>query len=246
MRLAPGPALLTVALMLAAACGGGGASGANSTPPAPTEPPLTPTSAPTAVPPLVLRDIRPTRLVVPSLGIDAPVQESHNVPDTTVAPPGCPQRPPGQDTLTVPNSGIATPADMVDGLENKAWIFGHSRFAGVAQTFLSLQDLNVGDEIFIDGVVRETAELLTHKRFVVDSIYLADTDSGDKLISADKPADIPRDPMVILQTSVREDGQGKQWILNQQKVLSKAVNRVDGDYNNYCKYLLLFIFAKPA
>jgi hypothetical protein len=249
MRFALGPAALAILVTLSSACGGGASSSGSGAgaPDVATEPPATATApASPTPPPLVLRNIRPTRLQIPSLGIDARVQESHTIPDTSVAPPGCPQRPPGQETLTVPSSGIATPAEMIDGLENKAWIFGHSRFGGVAGTFLGLQDLNIGDELFIDGVVRETAELLTHKRFVVDSIYLADTDSGEKLINASSPADIPRDPIVILQTSVREDGQGKQWILNQQKVLGKAVNRVDGDYNSYCKYLLLFIFAKPG
>jgi hypothetical protein len=191
-------------------------------------------------------DIKATRLTIPVLNIDAQVQPSRTVPDTTVAPPGCPPRPPDQDTLTVPNQGIATPTDNLEGFENKAWIFGHSRYQGTAGIFFSLQEIYPGDELFIDGVDRATGEQVTHQRYVVDGIYLADTFSGDKLITNDGPASIPKQPMVILQTSVREDGAGKQWILNQQKLLAKAKNVVEGDLNDPCKYLLLFVFASPA
>jgi hypothetical protein len=244
MRGAIGPAAVAALLVLAAACSGGSAARAPtlqpSVAPSPTPPPTPPE------PPLVVRNIRPTRLSIPSLGIDSPVQESQLVPDTSKAPPGCPPRPEGNDTLTVPNSGIATPAEKLDGLDNKSWIFGHSRYLGAPQTFLRLQDINVGDELFIDGVVRETAEKVVHMRFVVAAVYLADTYSGEDLITASSPSDIPREPEVVLQTSVREDGQGKQWILDRQKVLAKAVNKVPGDVDDYCKYLLLFVIAKPG
>ena len=119
-------------------------------------------------------------------------------------PPGCPGEPKDTTTLTVPNSGITTPADAIEGLENKAWVLGHSRWAGVNQLLYVLQDINLGDEVIIDGVDRMTGEALAGQRFVVDAIYLTDIDSGETLINAAGPQDIPREPTVISQTSVRE------------------------------------------
>ena len=43
-----------------------------------------------------------------------------------------------------------------------------------------------------------------------------------------------------------EDGPGKQWILDQQKLLAKARNLVEGNLNDPCKYLLLFVTAHAA
>jgi hypothetical protein len=184
---------------------------------------------------------------VPSIGIDAEVQGSQTVPYVYVPPPGCPDR--GSEetkTVTVPNQGIATPEDSLDGLENKAWIFGHSRWLGAPGVFLGLQDLNLGDEVFIDGRDRAKGEELMGLRFVVDGLYLADTDSGESIINAENPDDIPTEPVVILQTSVREDGAGKQWILEREALLAKATNTVQGDLDDPCKYLLLFVTASPA
>ncbi|TAJ18639.1 MAG: hypothetical protein EPO65_08505, partial [Dehalococcoidia bacterium] len=225
------------------------------TPSTPTSPPSTPvtstpaptssTSAtPTAVPtPATVRlDLRASRLAIPSLGIDAPVGGSLVVPDTSPPTPGCPPRPPGGTTFTVPNQGIVTPVDAIEGLENKAWIFGHSRWQGQAGILLSLQYLNVGDEVFVDGVDRLTGERLTQRKFVVSGLYLTDIDSGGKLVTAGSASEIPAKPLVILQTSVREDGANKQWILSRPTIEAKARNLIEGDVNDPCKYLLLFVF----
>jgi hypothetical protein len=139
--------------------------------------------------------------------------------------------------------GIATPEDDLEGLQNKAWIFGHSRWQNQPGLFFRLQDISVGDELFVDGLDRRTGELVTRRSFVVNSIYLTDIDSGDKLITAESPATIPAKPVVILQTSVREDGANKQWLMNQRQVLARSRNLIEGDINDPCKYLLLFVFA---
>ncbi len=210
------------------------------------------TSAPTPqpTPPLIPQpgqaSIRASRLAIPALGIDAVVQASQVVLDTSPTTPGCPPTPPGQETFTVPEQGIATPVAAIEGLENKAWIFGHSRWLGAPGVFYRLQDINVGDEVFIDGVDRTTGERLAGRRFVVDGLYLADIESGGRLVTAGSAAETPAKPVVILQTSVREDGAGKQWILDRQTVIAKSRNLVEGDLNDPCKYLLLFVFAKAS
>lgn len=146
----------------------------------------------------------------------------------------------------MPEQGVVTPVDTIEGLENKAWIFGHSRWQGQPGILFSLQDLNVGDEVLVDGVDRLTGERLTRRKFVVNGLYLTDIDSGGKLVSAASPADIPARPVVILQTSVREDGANKQWILSRPTVEAKARNLIEGDVNDPCKYLLLFVFAQAS
>jgi hypothetical protein len=206
-----------------------------------------PTPEPTPTPRVVRQDIRATHLSVPAVGIDADVQPSQTIPYTYVPRPGCPPRDTEEtETVTVPSQGIATPEDGLEGLENKAWIFGHSRWLGAAGTFLALQDVDLGDEVIVDGVDRETGDTLSDLRFVVDGLYLADTDSGELILNAAEPADIPPEPVVILQTSVREDGAGKAWILDRQTLLDKTVNTVEGDLDDPCKYLLLFVTASPA
>ena len=190
----------------------------------------------------MLLDLRASRLAIPSLGIDSAVQLSYALPNTGAQPPGCPARPPGEETLTVPEHGIATPERAFEGLENKAWIYGHSRWQNQPGLFYALQDISMGDELFVDGVDRTTGEQIAHRRFVVDGIYLTDTDSGGTLVTAS----IPEKPVVILQTSVREQGANKSWLLTQQKVFAKALNLVEGDLNDPCKYLLLFVVAESA
>jgi len=206
------------------------------------------TSSPAATPaPTPARqDIRAARLRVPVLGIDAPVQGSQVIPDTSVPLPGCPAPPPGSTTLTVPNFGLATPDEALDGIENKAWIFGHSRWQSAPGIFLRLQDISVGDELFVDGVLRHTSEPVANRRFVVERLYIADIDSGATLVAAATPAEIPAEPLVILQTSIREDGYGKPWILDQQRVLAKSRSVVQGSLDDPCKYLLLFVFARAS
>ena len=230
---------------LAVGCAAGGAP-PRSTSTASASPTGTPTPTASPGPQTVRIDIRATRLAIPSLQIDAPVQTSQVVPDTSTPAPGCPVPPPGQETFTVPDHGITTPADDLEGLENKAWIFGHSRWQNQPGVLFGLQDLRTGDEVFVDGVDRSTGATVTHRRFVVDGIYLTDIDSGGKLVTAAGPADIPATPEVILQTSVREDGANKQWLLDQRKVLAGARNLVEGDLNDPCKYLLLFVVGHSS
>ena len=205
----------------------------------------TATSTPAPTPTPVIEDVLADHLTIPSIDIDAPVQKSETVPYTYTPPPGCPGEYEDTTTVTVPTSGIATPADALDGLQNKIWIFGHSRWLGVPGLFYALQDLNVGDKIYVDGVDRTTNQLVTHEEFDVNGIYLADTDSGDSLLNASGPDDVPAKTTLVLQTSVRERGAGAQWLLDQDKLLAKATNVVKGDLGDPCKYLLLFVTATP-
>ena len=248
------PALL--ALVFVTACGGGVAST-----PSPTDSPVetatrlptatvlvptatlspTPAPSPTATP--VREDIRATRLTIPALGIDSEVQAAPTVPYVYVPEPGCPPEPADSETVDVPTQGIATPQDSIEGLENKAWIFGHSRWSGVPGVFFSLQDVSLGDELFVDGIDRVSGQTVTGARFVVDGIYLADTDSGETFLSEENAVDIPSAPIVVLQTSVRERGADRPWILDRQALLNKATNLVQGDLDDPCKYLLLFVTA---
>ena len=203
-----------------------------------------PTRTPTPTPTPERLDLRARRLRIPALGIDAPVQGSQVVPDTSVPRPGCPAPPPGQTTLTVPNHGIATPDEPIEGYENAAWIFGHSRWEGAPGVLFPLPNLNVGDEVFVDGLQRTTATEVTRRRFVVEGLYLTDIESGGDLLAAET-SKVAAKPLVILQTSVREDGPGP-WILNQQQVLAKSRNVVQGSLDDPCKYLLLFVLARAS
>lgn len=222
--------------------------------PSPTEPPatvvatVTATASPTASPspePL-LQELRVTRLTIPALGIDSEVQLSQAIPDTSVVPAGCPAPPAGQETLTVPERGLATPEVAFEGLENKAWVYGHSRWQGEPGLLAALEDIAVGDELLVDGVDRQTGASVTRQRYVVEGLYLADRESGGELVTADGPAEIPSRTLVILQTSVRETGENRPWILDQEKVLAKASNLIQGDVDDPCKYLLLFVIARAS
>lgn len=189
--------------------------------------------------------IRPTRLAIPALRLDSPVQLSQVVPASSEATPGCPAPEPGGTTLSVPERGIATPKDALDGLEGKSWIFGHSRWQNQPGLFFSLQDLNLGDVVLVDGIDRGTGAPVVASRYVVDGIYLADIESGTRLVE-DTAADNAGRPIVILQTSAREDGANKQWLLNQQRVIARARTVIEGNVNDPCKYLLLFVIATGA
>jgi hypothetical protein len=242
-----GLALGFLLALLAVGCGTADSPAAPPTVTQPTSTPApestpTPTPTSTAEPEPVAWDTRVDRLAVPALGIDSEVSGSHVVPDTSQAPPGCPAPPPGQETLTVPADGIATPEAALEGVENKAWIFGHSRWRGQPGLFHALQDINVGDELLIDGMDRGTGERVTGQRFAVEGIYLADKESGAELVGADRSSE----PTVILQTSVRETGADARWLLDQEQVLSRASNVVDGDLGDPCKYLLLFVIAAAS
>jgi hypothetical protein len=194
----------------------------------------------------VLRDIRVTRLTIPAVGIDSDVQLSQVVPDTSPVPPGCPAKPAGQTTLTVPEHGIATPEDAFDGLENKAWIFGHSRWQNVPGVLFVLQDLRLGDELFVEGMDRQAEAPIERRRYVVNGIYLTDVDSGGRLVTAESPDEIPAEPLVILQTSARASGENAGWLLDREQVLARAENLVEGDLADPCKYLLLFVIARAS
>lgn len=252
-------ASILLAATLVAGCAGS-RDGAPSTPeatPAATSAPTSPatetpaspgTPRPTLAPttPVPLPDTRATRLVIPALAIDAPVAGSQVVPATAPLPAGCPPRPEGTTTLTVPAEGIATPEEAFDGLEHKSWIFGHSRWQNQPGLFFALEDISIGDELFIDGFDRTTREAVTDQRFVVEGIYLTDTDSGAELVTAESRAEIPTRPLVILQTSARERGADRSWLLDREKVLAKAGNLVDGELDDPCRYLLLFVIAGLA
>ncbi len=216
-------------------------------------PTATSSPAPTATP-SERRDIRATRLAIPSLGIDEAVQSSQAVQGTPGPLPGCPPykyqaefEQDGWQTVSVPEHGVATPDFPVQGAtENKAWIYGHSRWQGVPNIFHRLQDINIGDEVILDGVDRNTGEQYTGLRFRVTGIYLGDMDSGTDLLNAWTPEQIPSKPEVIMQTSAREDGVGKQWLLDRETVLGKATNLVAGSIDDACKYLDLWVVAQPG
>jgi len=238
--------------MLAVACGSGGdgGSGASISQTAATpeiKTPLPPTATalppPTPTPVIVRRDIFADHLVIPSLKIDARVQPSQTIPYVDSPLPGCPGDTKNTETLVVPTSGVATPAKGEDGLENKAWIFGHSRYLGAPQTFFALQNINIGDDVIVDGTDRQTKARLTNQRFVINRIVITDADKGGELLGTDSIEQMPHIPQVILQTSVRESGAGKQWIFDRDRLTAKAQTVVDGDINSPCKYLLLFVFG---
>ncbi|MEZ4503207.1 MAG: hypothetical protein R3C39_11325 [Dehalococcoidia bacterium] len=234
--------LLLTALVLA--CGSNSDPAPAPTPTATIEAPSAtsspnPTSTPEPAPDAW--NARVTRLTIQALGIDAPVVGSQIVPDTSVAPSGCPPTPPGQDTLTVPPEGIATPEVAIDGLEEAAWIFGHSRWQGVPGLFFALQDIEVGDVLLVEATDRDTGAPLPPRRFLVEGLYLADKDAGSVLLESTVEA-----PAVILQTSVRETGANRPWILDRGPLLARATNIVEGDLDDPCKYLLLFVVARAA
>ncbi|MGE3962360.1 MAG: hypothetical protein AB7F65_11835 [Dehalococcoidia bacterium] len=209
-------------------------------------PTATPAPTSTAPPPPLALEIRATRLRIPSLGIDAEVQGSEIVPYTGTVPAGCTPPPPDTTTLTVPSQGIATPDETWAGIERKSWIFGHSRWQGEPGLLFALQWISVGDELYVDGYDRLTGVPVSGRRFVVDALYLSDTESGSAVVNASSPDEIPSEAQVILQTSVRERGAGKAWILDREVVTSKAITTVEGDLDDPCKYLLLFVVASAA
>lgn len=216
---------------------------AGSPPPPTATSTSTPVATPTVAPSGEGMDIRATRLRIPSLGIDSEVHGSQEIPDTSPMPPGCPAKPAGQTTLTVPSQGIATPEETFAGLERKSWIFGHSRWQGEPGLFFALQGLWPGDELFIDGIDRGSGETVSGRRFVIDGLFLADTVSGGSLVTGEQQTPTSQ---VILQTSVRERGEGKAWIFDRETLLQKSVNIVEGDLEDPCKYLLLFVVASAS
>jgi hypothetical protein len=221
----------------------------NTVMPSPT--PLPPTSTPV---PSERRDIKPTHLSIPSLSIDESVQPEQIVQGSAGHPPGCPPykheadfEAGGWTTVAVPQHGVATLDEATETVtENKAWVFGHSRWQGTPNTLFSLQDINIGDEVILDGVDRNTGEQYIGLHFKVTGIYIADVDSGADLLNAWSPDQIPMRPEVIMNTSARENGADKQWILDRNEVTAKATNVLDGDIDDPCKYLELWVIAEPT
>ena len=111
--------------------------------------------------------------------------------------------------------------------------------------FFTLLGIELGDELFVDGLDRLTGDPIDGARFVVSGIYLADRIGGAPLVSGNRIGP-PGTPLVILQTSVRETGPNRPWILDRETVLEKAENVVEGDLDDPCKYLLLFVVAEQA
>ena len=205
----------------------------------------TPTASPTPTETRAAWDMRVRRLRIPALGIDAEVVGSEVVSNTSSAPPGCPTPEPGSTTLTVPNEDIATPEEAFEGLENTAWLFGHSRWQGEPGLFYALQDLAIGDEIVVDGEDRATGAVVNRQRFVVEGIYLADKESGGDLVTAESSEEVRTVPTLVLQTSARGSGD-RQWLLDQEQIMARAENLVAGDLDDPCKYLLLLVVAEAS
>ena len=81
----------------------------------------------------------------------------------------------------------------------------------------------------MDGVDRVTGEALAAQRYVASGIYLAGIDSGYTFLNADDASETPPEPIVVLQTSVRERGAGRPADPGPVDVLPKAENLVQGD-----------------
>ncbi len=73
-----------------------------------------------------------------------------------------------------------------------------------------------------------------------------DVDAASAFLRAQSPEQIPPRPILVLQTSARENGQGKEWILDRPTVLAKATNLVAGDLEDPCRYLSLWVVAEPT
>ena len=81
---------------------------------------------------------------------------------------------------------------------------------------------------------------------MVEGLYLSDVDTGGPFLTNDDPSEIPPAPQVVLQTSVRERGAGRAWILDRAKLTAKAHNVIEGDVDDPCRYLLLFVVATAS
>jgi hypothetical protein len=47
-----------------------------------------------------------------------------------------------------------------------------------------------------------------------------------------------------MNTSARANGAGSPWILDRDKIVSRATDHFEGDINDPCKYLELWIIAE--
>lgn len=149
--------------------------------------------------------------------------------------------------LDVPEQGIATPNGSIGKTDiNNIWIYGHSRWKGAPQILYSLENINLGDLITIDGQIISQQKTLRFD-FAVEQILLEDRDSAVKEINGEK-SDLPR---LIIQTSVRENGtdsagNAKPWIFNRNAIEKKTQSKIEGDINDPSKYLFLFVIANPT
>lgn len=172
----------------------------------------------------LVKDLIPSRVSIPSINLKdisvnrTPLDEKQKVP-------------------VVSDHGGVTPDFKVLSMENKIWIFGHSSWQGVPQDLYRLQDINKGDEVVIDVQERETQKRYDNLKFTIQDLVLTDTDGGTDLLNS---GEAPIFPYLMMQTSVREDGVGKKWILNRDLLMSKARVLIEGDIDDPTKYLLLF------
>lgn len=203
------------------------------------QPPLAATAVPTApldvtpMPsprPIELRlDVIPARLMIASLGIDAPVATAQ-----TARGPG------GAYEIVVPESGIVSPNSILGNKSvNNVWILGHSRWHRIPQLLYTLASLNPGDDIAIAGTERATGRELPTLPFEVDRLILADTDTTAAEVYGVQP-EIPR---LIIQTSARQ-AWDPEWILDRDTILSKAEVNLAGDMDDLSRYLLLLVTAR--
>lgn len=145
----------------------------------------------------------------------------------------------GRYDVSVPNYGIATPPEGVDNLPNVSWIYGHSFYKGRG-IFASLDKLEPGDQIYLNGKIEDSGEKVNDVRFIVDHLYLADKESGGVLaVNLNNNTDRP---VLLIQTSVRENNSTK-WLFNRNEIMSRTINTVVGDLDDPKKYLLLFVGA---
>lgn len=188
----------------------------------------------------ISRNIRATRVSIPSLQFNHNVFGDYSIKDGTVIPD-----PKGGNIYTLEDDNIYFP--------NESYLYGHSSEKGVPQLFYSLQDLNITDRIVIDGRDRRTGEELKGLEFEATRLCIADIERLGALISITEGEELPRQPVLLLQTSVKPDiehaytldinGRPK-WIFDKEKMLRKADRMIDGDMEDPNKYLSLLVFAK--
>jgi hypothetical protein len=178
---------------------------------------------------VIRRNIKPTKLWIPSIGI-----ENLNVIGQRL----------DNGNVSAPHDGsIATNENTHPNLDNVLWLFAHSRVKGERKPFYALQYINIDDEIVIDAEDRNTKEAYINLTFKVDKMYLADRESAERLLNHVPPHETPRQPILLLQTSVRQEWD-TNWILDPQNLQPKAENLVGGDINDLSKYLFLFVTSR--
>lgn len=145
----------------------------------------------------------------------------------------------GKFTIKVPDLGLATPAD--DVLPNNiSWIFAHSYFITKGErrpgTLNPLPGIKRGDVLMIDANNRETGKLESGLNYEVDKLLLTDKDGGEILLHRT----FSSAPLLYVQTSIREEGEGKEWLYDRKMIEDQAEVQIEGDIDDPGKYLLLF------